>query len=193
MRQLFGVAAVVGVTPSHLEELAKEVGEEWDRCGTAGPDVPAVLELVANAVERGTADVLASLGAALALEPHCTDPDDSLLLRLPQARELQVLLSGSDWDGGPRQIASGDIAGDPRLAVLAAADPSLRMGKLGHKDSWTCDVEVVRGYLNDAREARARAVADVADAVLPALVATFDVVALEAAAARRTAGASDLS
>ncbi len=195
MRQLFGVASVVGVTPAHLQDLAKEVSEEWDRCATAGPDVPAVLAIVAAAVDRGTADVLASLEGALALEPHCTDPGDVLLLRLREARDLQVLLSGSDegedededFAAGGR-AAGGGVAGDPRLAVLAAQQPSLRIGNAGQKGAWACDVDEVRGHLSDAREARSRAVAEVADAVLPALVATFDVVALEAAAARRAAG-----
>jgi ATP-dependent exoDNAse (exonuclease V) beta subunit len=203
MRQLFGVASVVGVTPAHLQDLAKEVSEEWDGCATAGPDVPAVLATVAGALDRGTADVLASLEAALALEPHCTDPGDALLVRLREASDLQVLLSGSDEDedegsdggrggrggrGGGGRGTGGGVAGDPRLAVLAAPQPSLRIGNAGQKGAWTCDVDEVRGHLSDAREARSRAVAEVADAVLPALVVTFDVVAREAAAARRAAG-----
>jgi len=181
MRWLFGVAATIGVTAAHLQDLAKEVAEEWDRCGRVGPDVSAASVTVAAAVERGTEAVVCSLDRALELESCCVEADDALLARLQEAREFRHLLVGAGVD-------VGDAAGDPRLAVLASLQPSLRVGNSGKREAWTCDVEEVRRHVEDARAARAQLVADVADAVLPALVASFDVVARQAAERRRRKG-----
>jgi len=181
MRQLFGIAAVLGVTPSQLQDLAKEVAEEWDRCGRSGPDVAAVTASVAAVVERGSEDVLCSLERALELDVCCVDAGDPLLARLQEARDLRDLLAGAGAD-------TGDGAGDGRLAILASLQPSLRVANSGKKEAWTCDVEEVRRHVDEAREARAQVVAAVADAVLPALVATFDVIARESAEGRRAGG-----
>jgi ATP-dependent helicase/nuclease subunit A len=180
MLRLFGVAALIGVTPTHLRDLAKEVGEQWDQCGDIGPDVESVLGSVAASVERGTAAVVSLLEDALALEGHCLDPDDTLLPRLREARDLRDLLTA------PGDLE--DAAADPRIALLASKQPSLRAGNSGQKGAWSCDLEAVRGCLQAARLAREGATAEVADVVLPAIVATFDVVAREAAATRRAEG-----
>jgi ATP-dependent exoDNAse (exonuclease V) beta subunit len=182
MRRLFGLAALIGVTPVHLEAMAKEVGEEWDRCGRTGPHVDEVLAAVTQAVERGTEVVVAGLDRALALEPCCSDASDRLLGRLLEAREFRQLLVGAGLDGGDQARI------ESLLALMAADQPYFRPGNAGQRDSWSCDIEDVRGSLADAQAARSKIVAEAADAVLPALVATFDVVARQAAEARRAAG-----
>jgi len=181
MRRLFGVAALVGVTPAHLELIAREVGEEWDRCGRSGADVAAVLAAVEGAVERATHAVTSTVGRALELESHCTDPDDRLLGRLGVARELVERLTSAPAD-------SDVAATEDRLAALAGDRPWVKGAYMGNKDSWSCDIDDVRGLLDAAHEALERLLADVCDVVLPALVATFDTAAREAAAARRAEG-----
>jgi ATP-dependent exoDNAse (exonuclease V) beta subunit len=181
MRRLFGAAALVGVTPAHLELLAREAGEEWDRCGRTGADLPVVLAAVGAAIERGTATVVSSVGRALELESLCTDPEDRLLARLRAARDLRDQLTTAGSDGATP-------AAEDRLAVLAGNWLSIKGANTGNKGSWSCDIDDVRGLLEEADEARQGVVSEVCDVVLPALVATFDIAAREAAAARRAAG-----
>ena len=187
MRQLFGAAALVGVTPAHLELLAREVGEGWDRCGLVGPDVAAALAAVEATVGPATDAVVASIGRALELESSCTDPGDRLLARLRDARGLgaQLLSAGGGEAGGGEAGGGPDPTG--RLALLAADKPFIK-GVGGNKASWECDIDDVRGFLQEAHEARERVVAEVCNIVLPALVATFDVAARAAAKARRAGG-----
>jgi ATP-dependent helicase/nuclease subunit A len=181
MRAMFGAAALVGVTPAHLELLAKEVGDEWHGCGRAAPDTGRVLDAVAAAVEGGTEAVVSSIGRALELASCCTDSDDWLLARLMLARDLRAQLLTAGGAGVEGIVAD-------RLALLAARDPYLRASNVGQRPSWTCDIEDVRLCLAEAQDARDGVVAEVCNAVLPAIVATFDVAAREAAEARRAEG-----
>jgi ATP-dependent exoDNAse (exonuclease V) beta subunit len=203
LRRLFSVAAVVGVTPIQLEALAKEAGDGWDRCGAVGPDTQAVTDAVGSAVERETAVVVHCLGRALALAAQCTDPEDKLFARLLTARDLhdRLMAAGRDEAAEVEAAEAAELAEaaeaaesaesavtDERLFLLAVARPPFNVGQAGQRSAWACDIDDVRACLSEAQAAMERAVAAVCDAVLPALVATFDLIAREAAAARRLDG-----
>lgn len=190
MSRLVGVASLIGVTPVHLEAIAREVSEAWDRCGDTWPDVGAVLGAVTSAVSRGTAAVAGAVEAALSLADHCLERDDALFMRLDEARELGELLRTAAAELGEATDPAEPLAqaGDPRLAVLASGQPALRVGRFGRREAWDCDIDDVRERLGEVRRQREAALAEVADLVLVALVAAFDVIAREAAADRRAGG-----
>ncbi|HKH89053.1 MAG TPA: UvrD-helicase domain-containing protein, partial [Acidimicrobiales bacterium] len=186
LSRLFSLAALLGVTPAHLESLAKEVGEEWDHCGMVAPATPAVIAAVGAAVEHATAVVVDCLNRALALEGRCSDADDRLLGRLQTARDLRDRLTAVE-SGAWAESADAAIL-DERLSVLAVPRAPFNVGHTGQQSSWACDIDEVRGCLTEAQAAMDRVVASICDVVLPALVAVFDVVAREAATARRLDG-----
>jgi len=170
-RGLFQVASLLSVT--RIEELVRDVAEEWDHCGTEPPDGLAVVAAVEAIVTRAAAMVVAALDMALALAVHCQDPTDRLALRLGDLRAHRDLLARTTrWED--------------QLAALVA---EVRFGgPLGNKASWLCDVNEVRAALSAAGDARNKAIQDCCDVVLPALVAMADVFARSLAAKRRAGG-----
>ncbi|MGH9169820.1 MAG: UvrD-helicase domain-containing protein [Acidimicrobiales bacterium] len=169
-RELFSLAMAIGVTYKHLADLAAAAGREWHRCGTELPDVAAIASAAGSATESAVASMLASIEAAEAFAGACRGPDDYLLARIRRLAQ-----SGSE-------LAAATTT-EERLAVVAKAPLAMRR-KLGRRENWSCDVELVRRCLAGAAATREALLSQVCDLVLPGLVATFDILARRAAADR---------
>jgi ATP-dependent exoDNAse (exonuclease V) beta subunit len=171
IRGLFQVASLLSI--NRVEEMVRDVAEEWDRCGTVPPDGLAVVAAVEAIVTRAASAVVAALDTALVLAGHCQDPTDRLALRLEELVAHRDLLAATTrWEDQLAAMAGEELSG----------------AQLGKKASWLCDVNDVRAALSAAGEARKQAVQDCCDVLLPALVAMADVFAHSLAAKRRAAG-----
>ncbi|HEV8064552.1 MAG TPA: UvrD-helicase domain-containing protein, partial [Acidimicrobiales bacterium] len=171
---LFSLASALGLTPRHLSDLAAAAGRDWHRCGVDLPDVPAIVGAVAAASESASAAMLTSIGEATLMAGYCRTENDWLLRRVRQLEEL-----GSE-------LAAARTPED-RLALVAKAPRKMRT-KVGRRENWECDVELVRICVANAAESRDSLLSRAFDLVLPALVAIFDVLARDNAADRCRAG-----
>jgi len=153
LAEAVSVAATLGIGAWHLEPVAREIGDQWDRAADWHPGRPPV-----PAIEA--APVLAAIDDAVALAPGCSDESDRLLLRL---RDVETI-------GAAVRDAADDLE---RLQVLAAW--TLGAGNRGKKGNWPGDGKArVVERLAAAEEARSRAVATT---VRPAMTTLLDAVA----------------
>jgi ATP-dependent helicase/nuclease subunit A len=169
-RALFSLASALGLTPRHLSDLAAAAGRDWHRCGADLPDVARIIAAIGLACDSASRAMLTSIREASLLAGHCSAESDYLLRRVRQLQQFATEL--------------GEASGaEERLALTAKAPRKMRH-KLGRRDNWDCDVELVRICVASAAEARDSLLSRTFDLVLPGLVATFDVLARDNATDR---------
>jgi ATP-dependent helicase/nuclease subunit A len=159
-------ALTLGVRLDGLRRVARAMHDYLDRL----PEVPLP---VAPLPDVDVAPVLDAVQAAIGLAEQCRDDDDKLLPHLDAvgavASELAAAVDDLD-----------------RLDVLARA-PKLT-SRLGSKTNWACDVDEVRGCLQQAQAARDELLGRCRTAVLGALVERIRRMVLETADTRRREG-----
>jgi ATP-dependent exoDNAse (exonuclease V) beta subunit len=162
------LAMAVGVELKHLRSLARLFGNDWDliaeRVLVDPPELvsmPDLTGLVAAAAQIGT--VAAS----------CLDPEDRLLSKVQQIRELGVMLeSATDQE--------------TQLAILQTLR-GLKLGRIGRKENWP-DITKVRGDCTEVVEVAGSLVELLLDACLRHLSHWIAERVLESAELRRAEG-----
>ncbi|NIK58284.1 UvrD-helicase domain-containing protein [Kribbella shirazensis] len=162
------LAMAVGVELKHLRSLARLFGNDWDliadRVLVEPPELvsmPDLTGLVAAAAQIGTA------------AESCMDPEDRLLPKVQQIRELGLML---------------DAASDQetQLAILQTFR-GLKVGRIGRKENWP-DIAKVRGDCTEVVEVAASLVELLLDACLRHLSHWIAERVLESAELRRADG-----
>jgi len=162
------LAMAVGVELKHLRSLARLFGNDWDliaeRVLVDPPELvsmPDLNGLVAAAAQIG--------GVALS----CVDPEDRLLPKVQQIRELGVML-----DAATDQ--------ETQLAILQTLR-GLKIGRIGRKENWP-DINKVRGDCAEVVEVAGSLVELLLDACLRHLSHWIAERVLESAEVRRAEG-----
>jgi ATP-dependent exoDNAse (exonuclease V) beta subunit len=164
-----------GVKPAALRALALEFDRNWDlvaeRVPDDVPDPPTLHQELHAALER--------VDAACAALAHCTDADDKLALRLGQISEhaaaLRTMTDELDL--------LDELSGVGRLIA-----PSFKVGNVGAKGNWGCEVAEVRAEVRAAGEALDAVKDQVAQACAKRIGSAMRAFTLEAAAGRQAAG-----
>ncbi|MGW7680685.1 UvrD-helicase domain-containing protein [Kribbella sp. NPDC054772] len=162
------LAMAVGVELKHLRSLARLFGNDWDliaeRVLVDPPDLVAMPDL------SGLIAAAAQIGAAA---ETCLDPEDRLLPKVVQLRELGLML---------------DAASDQetQLAILQTFR-GLKVGRIGRKENWP-DITKVRGDCTEVVEVAGSLVELLLDACLRHLSHWIAERVLESAELRRAEG-----
>ncbi len=171
------LARILGISITHLHDLAQELDNNWDlvaeRMGALPPPTgPVELPDLSDFADR--------LQAVACLAEFCLDPDDKMLPRLEAVGERAELLRRAK--GNNEQI----------LTLLV--QPGLRFAKAGRKANWPegdderPSLSEVAGQLRNLGDAITRAKQDIVDAVLERLALVLGALTLEAADDRRQRG-----
>lgn len=162
------LAMAVGVELKHLRSLARLFGNDWDLIADRVLVEPP--ELVAMPDLSGLIAAAAQIGAAA---ESCLDPEDRLLPKVQQIRELGLTL---------------DAASDQetQLALLQTFR-GLKVGRIGRKENWP-DIAKVRADCTEVVEVAGSLVELLLDACLRHLSHWIAERVLESAELRRTEG-----
>ncbi|WP_327636077.1 UvrD-helicase domain-containing protein [Kribbella sp. NBC_00482] len=162
------LAMAVGVELKHLRSLARLFGNDWDLIADRVLVEPP--ELVAMPDLSGLIAAAAQIGAAA---ETCLDPEDRLLPKVQQIRELGLTL---------------DAASDQetQLALLQTFR-GLKVGRIGRKENWP-DIAKVRGDCAEVVEVAGSLVELLLDACLRHLSHWIAERVLESAELRRAEG-----
>ncbi|WP_329001178.1 UvrD-helicase domain-containing protein [Kribbella sp. NBC_00709] len=162
------LAMAVGVELKHLRSLARLFGNDWDLIAERVLVDPP--ELVAMPDLTGLIAAAAQIGG---VAESCLDPEDRLLPKLLQIRELGLML---------------DAASDQetQLAILQALR-GLKVGRIGRKENWP-DIAKVRGDCTEVVEVAGSLVELLLDACLRHLSHWIAERVLESAELRRAEG-----
>ncbi|MER7245690.1 UvrD-helicase domain-containing protein [Kribbella sp. NPDC000426] len=162
------LAMAVGVELKHLRSLARLFGNDWDLIAERVLVDPP--ELVAMPDLTGLIAAAAQIGGAVG---SCLDPEDRLLPKLVQIRELGLML-----DAATDQ--------ETQLAILQTLR-GLKVGRIGRKENWP-DVTKVRGDCTEVVEVAGSLVELLLDACLRHLSHWIAERVLESAELRRAEG-----
>ncbi|TDW79359.1 exodeoxyribonuclease V subunit beta [Kribbella sp. VKM Ac-2566] len=162
------LAMAVGVELKHLRSLARLFGNDWDLIADRVLVEPP--ELVAMPDLSGLVAAAAQIGAAA---ETCLDPEDRLLPKVQQIRELGLTL---------------DTASDQetQLALLQTFR-GLKVGRIGRKENWP-DIAKVRADCTEVVEVAGSLVELLLDACLRHLSHWIAERVLESAELRRAEG-----
>ncbi|WP_350274878.1 UvrD-helicase domain-containing protein [Kribbella sp. HUAS MG21] len=162
------LAMAVGVELKHLRSLARLFGNDWDLIADRVLVEPP--ELVAMPDLTGLVAAAAQIGG---LAESCLDPEDRLLPKVQQIRELGVML---------------DAASDQetQLAILHTFR-GLKVGRIGRKENWP-DIAKVRADCTEVVDVAASLVELLLDACLRHLSHWIAERVLESAELRRADG-----
>ncbi|HEY3557654.1 MAG TPA: UvrD-helicase domain-containing protein [Kribbella sp.] len=162
------LAMAVGVELKHLRSLARLFGNDWDLIADRVLVDPP--ELVAMPDLTGLVAAAAQIGGAA---ESCLDPEDRLLPKVVQLRELGVTLE-----------AAADQ--ETQLAILQAFR-GLKIGRIGRKENWP-DIAKVRADCTEVVEVASSLVELLLDACLRHLSHWIAERVLESAELRRADG-----
>ncbi|WUJ71011.1 UvrD-helicase domain-containing protein [Kribbella soli] len=162
------LAMAVGVELKHLRSLARLFGNDWDLIAERVLVDPP--ELVAMPDLTGLIAAAAQIGGVV---DSCLDPEDRLLPKLVQIRELGLML-----DAATDQ--------ETQLAILQTLR-GLKVGRIGRKENWP-DVAKVRGDCTEVVEVAGSLVELLLDACLRHLSHWIAERVLESAELRRAEG-----
>ncbi|RZU22266.1 PD-(D/E)XK nuclease superfamily protein [Kribbella rubisoli] len=162
------LAMAVGVELKHLRSLARLFGNDWDLIAERVLVDPP--ELVAMPDLTGLIAAAAQIGGVV---DSCLDPEDRLLPKLVQIRELGLML-----DAATDQ--------ETQLAILQTLR-GLKVGRIGRKENWP-DVAKVRGDCTEVVEVAGSLVELLLDACLQHLSHWIAERVLESAELRRAEG-----
>jgi ATP-dependent exoDNAse (exonuclease V) beta subunit len=162
------LAMAVGVELKHLRSLARLFGNDWDLIADRVLVDPP--ELVSMPDLSGLVAAAAKIGGAA---DSCLDPEDRLLPKITQIRELGLTL---------------DAAADQetQLAILQAFR-GLKIGRIGRKENWP-DIAKVRADCTEVVEVASSLVELLLDACLRHLSHWIAERVLESAELRRAEG-----
>lgn len=162
------LAMAVGVELKHLRSLARLFGNDWDLIAERVLVDPP--ELVSMPDLNGLVAAAAQIGG---VAESCLDPEDRLLPKVQQIRELGVML---------------DAASDQetQLAILQTFR-GLKVGRIGRKENWP-DINKVRGDCTEVVEVAGSLVELLLDACLRHLSHWVAERVLESAELRRAEG-----
>ena len=171
------LARILGISITHLRDLAQALDNNWDlvseRMGTFPP--------LTGPVELPDLSRFADWFQAVAdLADYCQNPDDKMLSRLEAVGQRAELLRRTEGDN--EQI----------LALLV--QPGLKFTKAGRMGNWPNgdddgpSLSDVAEQLRDLGDAIAQAKQDISDAVLDRLALVLGALILEAAEDRRQRG-----
>ncbi|WP_328519643.1 UvrD-helicase domain-containing protein [Kribbella sp. NBC_00359] len=162
------LAMAVGVELKHLRSLARLFGNDWDLIAERVLVDPP--ELVAMPDLAGLVAAAAQIGG---VAESCLDPEDRLLPKVAQIRELGVML-----DAATDQ--------ETQLAILQTLR-GLKVGRIGRKENWP-DINRVRGDCTEVVEVAGSLVELLLDACLRHLSHWIAERVLESARIRREEG-----
>ncbi|TDD14780.1 DNA helicase UvrD, partial [Kribbella turkmenica] len=162
------LAMAVGVELKHLRSLARLFGNDWDLIAERVLVDPP--ELVSMPDLSGLVAAAAQIGG---VAESCLDPEDRLLPRVQQIRELGVML-----DAATDQ--------ETQLAILQTFR-GLKVGRIGRKENWP-DVNQVRGDCTEVVDVAGSLVELLLDACLRHLSHWIADRVLESARLRREEG-----
>ncbi|MFG1819461.1 UvrD-helicase domain-containing protein [Kribbella sp. NPDC049174] len=162
------LAMAVGVELKHLRSLARLFGNDWDLIAERVLVDPP--ELVSMPDLNGLVAAAAQIGG---VAESCMDPEDRLLPKLQQIRELGVML-----DAATDQ--------ETQLAILQTLR-GLKVGRIGRKENWP-DITKVRGDCAEVVEVAGSLVELLLDACLRHLSHWIAERVLESAELRRAEG-----
>ncbi|MFC6159353.1 UvrD-helicase domain-containing protein [Kribbella jiaozuonensis] len=162
------LAMAVGVELKHLRSLARLFGNDWDLIAERVLVDPP--ELVAMPDLTGLIAAAAQIGGVV---DSCLDPEDRLLPKLVQIRELGLML-----DAATDQ--------ETQLAILQTLR-GLKVGRIGRKENWP-DITKVRGDCTEVVEVAGSLVELLLDACLRHLSHWIAERVLESAELRRGEG-----
>jgi ATP-dependent exoDNAse (exonuclease V) beta subunit len=175
LRRTLQLLFATGVAPAALRALALEFDRNWDlveeRVPADAPEPPAL--------HTSLARVLAAVDAACDRVADCTNGDDKLGARLGQLREYATALRAMDDELDLLDELSG--AG-------ALKNPGFKVGHIGARGNWSCDLAELRTQVRDAGDQLEALKATVADACARRIAAELRTFTLRAARARREAG-----
>ena len=164
-----------GVKPGALRSLAVEFDRNWDlvevRVPAEAPDPPA-LSLRLGAALRAVDGVCAAAA-------DCTDQSDKLFARLGEIAAYAARLRGIDDELDLLDELSGN--GSVKL-------PSFRVGNVGAKGKWGCDVATLRAEVAAAGEALEAVKGEVTQACARRIATALRSFTLDAARSRQAAG-----
>ncbi|MHB1781674.1 MAG: UvrD-helicase domain-containing protein, partial [Acidimicrobiales bacterium] len=179
-RETVAAALALGVAPTTIGELARQIDDAWDlgveasRAAGRGDAAGEPSNAVGTRVTGACARVAEAMRAATSQLDACTDPADRLAGRIRVLAEHLLL----------REQRAGWLV---QLRWLAAL-PAARVARTGSKKSWSCPVDEVREIVAEYERCREEARDEVADEVLGALVARLAHEAVAAADERRRSG-----
>ena len=162
------LAMAVGVELKHLRSLARLFGNDWDLIAERVLVDPP--ELVSMPDLTGLVAAAAQIGA---VAESCADPDDRMLPKVHQIRELGVML-----DAATDQ--------ETQLAILHTLR-GLKVGRIGRKENWP-DINRVRADCTEVVEVAGSLVELLLDACLRHLSHWIARRVLESARLRREEG-----
>ncbi|HZX01283.1 UvrD-helicase domain-containing protein [Kribbella sp.] len=162
------LAMAVGVELKHLRSLARLFGNDWDLIADRVLVEPP--ELVAMPDLTGLIAAAAQIGA---VAETCLDPEDRLLPKVVQIRELGLMLEGASDQ-------------ETQLSFLQALR-GLKVGRIGRKENWP-DIAKVRGDCTEVVEVAGSLVELLLDACLRHLSHWIAERVLESAELRRADG-----
>ena len=164
-------ALELGIRLDHLRKLARTCDDNWDL-------IDDRLTPTAEPRPIDVEDALDEARAVVALADHCSDPSDSMAVRLDEIAVIVEAIAG---------------AVDDPLAVIRALedlDPFMKVKRTGNKRSWTGDVGVaeVRERLIDVGEQLGAEVQRLRDEVIDRLTEVIGRASVAAAGKRRRQG-----
>jgi ATP-dependent exoDNAse (exonuclease V) beta subunit len=162
------LAMAVGVELKHLRSLARLFGNDWDLIAERVLVDPP--ELVSMPDLTGLVAAAAQIGG---VTESCVDPEDRLLPKVQQIRELGVML-----DAATDQ--------ETQLAILQTLR-GLKVGRIGRKENWP-DINKVRADCTEVVEVAGSLVELLLDACLRHLSHWIAERVLESASLRRAEG-----
>ena len=162
------LAMAVGVELKHLRSLARLFGNDWDLIAERVLVDPP--ELVSMPDLTGLVAAAAQIGGVAG---SCLDPEDRLLPKVAQIRELGVMLEAATDQ-------------ETQLAILQTLR-GLKVGRIGRKENWP-DINRVRGDCTEVVEVAGSLVELLLDACLRHLSHWIAERVLESARIRREEG-----
>ncbi len=162
------LAMAVGVELKHLRSLARLFGNDWDLIAERVLVEPP--ELVSMPDLNGLVAAAAQIGG---VAESCMDPEDRLLPKVQQIRELGVMLNAATDQ-------------ETQLAILQTLR-GLKVGRIGRKENWP-DINGVRGDCTEVVEVAGSLVELLLDACLRHLSHWIAERVLESAELRRAEG-----
>ncbi len=153
---------------STFKELASHLAQNWDRLGPIVATEPPAITLT----DFGPFD--RAVAAVAELPSQCTDPEDSLLLKLvARLPTYRAIVEIDDHDR--------------KLRLIKGLDP-LRVGNSGRKQAWHGDVSAAREVVGALNEASTEVVSEATDVALRHLLVLTARHVLDSALDRRAEG-----
>jgi ATP-dependent exoDNAse (exonuclease V) beta subunit len=162
---VLGLAA--GVRFKQLRAVAEAFAANWDLLDRV-PDAPELPEVEIDGW-------IAELEGLCKERDQCVDVDDRLVGRLDELDEYAARLRGA------RDTAD-------RIELLRREKPSFRVGNVGRKTSWRCDINDVRDRIIALAEKRKAVLLDVSNAVIRHYAVALAAFTRDDVATRRAAG-----